>query len=171
MGYIKGIVTKVHVGDPEEPKQAGWSKSARFGLQIDGKWWNGYTNQDKQSGAFPVKDKDYAVIADGMEVEFMTTTNTKDGKTYENMDKKTLKVTSAQSVPQPAPTPQSTQQPTPTEEVATNASNGITEAILKQRGADGLAAISALIKFGGKALPDDLEDKLKRMSEFYIKTL
>lgn len=168
MGYIKGVVTKVYVGEPQEPKQEGWAKSAKFGLQIDGKWWNSYTNQDKQSGAFPVKDKDYAIITDGCEVEFMTTTNEKDGKTYENMDKKTLKVTVATSQPAQQPNaPQVAQQPTQQEKVAKTLPDEFEEALIKKF-CDGLAALVAAYKFKGREKPE--QSQIDRVSD-YIKKM
>lgn len=169
MGYIKGFVTKVYVGDPQEPKQEGWSKSAKFGLQIDGKWWNGYVNQDKQSGAFTVKDKDYAVVSEGSEVEFMTTTNVKDGREYENMDKKTLKVTGGT---QQAPPIQENEKPAPmqTPPVHTVVPTEIRAELLKIY-YNGLAAMQALSKFNAKDFPKDTLSHIERVAAHIRKTM
>lgn len=161
MGYIKGIVTKVYVGDPQEPKQEGWSKSAKLGLQIDNKWWNGYVNADKHSGAFIVKDKDYTVITEGTEVEFMTTTNVKDGKEYENMDKKTLHVTGGT---QQAPPIKDNEKPAPmqTPPAYTKVPDEIINNLLWCK-----VGIEALIAFHGKELPKDINDFIDRKVKIY----
>jgi glucan-binding YG repeat protein len=188
MGYYKGIVTRVHVGDPQPPKQEGWSESAKFGVQIDGKWHNGFVNKDKHTGAFTIKDKNFNEVKEGCEIEFMTTE--KNG--FENIDKKTMAILSSGSAAQTPQQPQQqpvAQQPAQQEKVAQNASGELTKEeliLMKHYGraaedkaeesgmtddlkliiADGQAASNALSK--GK-LPTG--DMLNRVSGYYFKVL
>lgn len=92
MSYVKGIVSKVHVGEPIEPKNPTWAKSAKFGLEIDGKWYNGFITE--YNGTYVVKDKNYKEVTVGCEVEFMTT----DKNGHENVDRKTMSVLSTAAV-------------------------------------------------------------------------
>lgn len=167
MGYIRGVVQKVYVGDPQPPKKEGWSKSAKLGLQIDDKWWNGYVSEDKKTGAFIVKDKDYAVISEGTEVEFMTVINVKDGKEYENMDKKTLKVVGVQAPPiQEDEKPAPMQSPPAHTVVPDEIRNELLDTYYR-----GLAAMQALTKFCDKPFPSDVLDYLDRVAAHIRKNI
>jgi hypothetical protein len=156
MSYYKGVVSRVHIGQPVEPKNPDWGKSAKFGLEIDGKWHNGFCSEDKRTGAFAVKDKNYKVITEGTEVEFMTTE--KNG--FENIDKKTMQVISgAPQQPQPQ---QVAQQPTVVEKVPQIASNDPLMADIKWI----KAALIALITFKDKHFPEgDMLEQVERKAK------
>lgn len=154
MGIYQGVVQRVHVGDPQPPKQEGWSKSAKFGIQIADKWHNGFVSENRD-GAFVVTDKDWREVKEGMEVQFMTIE--KNG--FENIDKKSIHILASGSN---ATTP-AAQQPAPQGKVAGNASKDDRIAELEQRVCDGLAAMFALHKLSGKDMPND--DLLRRASD------
>jgi len=85
MSYTKGKVSRVSI---KEPKEGQYGKFAKYGIEVNGEWYNGLCNEDKKSGKIEVKDATYNKIEEGTEVEFMF-----EKDQYGNqIDKKTLKV-------------------------------------------------------------------------------
>jgi hypothetical protein len=157
MGYVKGKVNRISV---KEAKEGQYGKYASYGLEIDGTWHNGLCNEDKQTGAFIIKDKDYAEVKEGSEIEFMT--EEKNG--YTSINRKTMTVLN--KAPQTTSQPQVAQQPTATENVANNEPDAIEMGILR-----GIASTMLMLRFRGKPMPEDIDDKINRMTKYYLNQL
>ena len=164
MSYTKGVVDGISMKDEREGQ---YGKFAGYGIKIGEQWFNGVANHVKSLNRVAVVDKNYNEIKQGMEIEFM---HEKNDKGYENIDKKTLLITSsggASAAPQSTNTPQQAQTPTPQEKVAVSGyMTDINEAINDV--VDAVAKLIAAYKFYGKEMPS--QDLINRAAN-HIKQL
>ena len=56
MEVIKGTVQQIAVKEAREGQYGKW---ANYGIKINDAWHNGALNEDKQTGALTLKDKDF----------------------------------------------------------------------------------------------------------------
>lgn len=103
MELIKGKVEQISIKEPQDGQYGRW---ANYGIKVSGAWHNGKVTEDKYTKQFVVKDKDHKEVAVGAEVEFVVTETVKDGKTYVNIDPKTMTQKGSQAATQPAQQPQ-----------------------------------------------------------------
>lgn len=158
MQIIKGVVQQISV---KEPRDGEHGKFAGFGIKINDAWHNGLCNEDRDSGAFIVKDKDYQEVKVGQEVEFLVV----EKNNYKNIDKKTFKILSSGSGAQQ---PKVEQQPKQQEEVANTPADTSTKDKLVMDMCKEFAYAIAFAKFEGKELPSS--DQIERMAQYYFKT-
>lgn len=112
MELIKGKVEQISIKEPQDGQYGRW---ANYGIKVSGAWHNGKVTEDKYTKQFVVKDKDHKEVAVGAEVEFVVTETVKDGKTYVNIDPKTMTQKGSQAATPPVQQPQQkTGQPTTT---------------------------------------------------------
>lgn len=174
MEIVKGVVGAISI---KEARTGEHGTFAGCGIKVGETWYNTVVSADKQSGALILKDKDYQVIEVGTEIEFLLIdTKGKDGKTYQNPDKKTMKVLSngnaanpnqqqqgyvppqkeySQSAPMQSP-------PAPTTELPQY--DAILNAICY-----GNAIQMAILKHKDKQVPVDIDEKIDRIASIYVK--
>ena len=87
MELIKGKVEQISIKEPQDGQYGRW---ANYGIKVNGAWHNGKVTEDKYTKQFVVKDKDHKEVTIGSEVEFVVVETVKDGKTYVNIDPKTM---------------------------------------------------------------------------------
>lgn len=68
MEVIKGVVEQISIKDRKTGKYGDF---ANYGIKVNDSWYNGVANADKKTGEIIVKDKNYNVVKEGMEVEFV----------------------------------------------------------------------------------------------------
>lgn len=162
MSYKKGIVEFVKV--QTKTSQAG-KEYGSMSLLIDKEWYGGFAK--KTDTGYAALDKNKTEITKGMEVEFMF--ETKNG--YHSLDNKTLMaLSSSNKAPEQPVSNQVTQYPAQQEKVPENAYSDVTDELI-DIAANGIAAISALVKFRNKQIPDDIISKLPRVKEHAKKML
>ncbi len=157
MEVIKGKVQQINV---KEPRDGQYGKWANYGIKINDAWYNGALNEDKQTGALTLKDKNFNEVKVDMEVEFLL--EEKNG--YKNITSKSMFILSSGGTG----TPQPTQQPTETKKVPSAVSDDPSEDELISKFCDGLAALVAAFKFKGKEKPSS--DQIARLAG-YIKKM
>jgi len=98
MEIVKGKVEAINIKEPQDGQFGKW---ANYGIKVNGAWHNGKVTADRLSGKLIVKDKNYAEVTIGMEVEFVVDESGKDGKTYHNINQKMFTIKGTAPAPQP----------------------------------------------------------------------
>jgi len=160
MGYKKGVVDGINL---KQEREGQYGKFAGYGIKIGDEWFNGVASTVKSLGRVAVIDKNYNEIKQGMEIEFMYSTN---DKGFNDIDKKTLLALSAGGTSQPL---QSNNVPQVAQSITTvgNVAKNDSDAIVRSN-----CLVAAMIKAYGSLSPEKFKeldmDMFYRAADGYV---